>query len=136
MPLIPGRRTSNMRHSALRGWSEFKNSSAEANTLTSRLTDLISRSNDLRTGISSLIYEITSAISSPLYYNRRMEQDLLHLSGGSTGLRVVAGSPLRTEGRSLEIVDFTFGETTDVSESSDSPPSSPDRAENQRPFCA
>src|SRR5262245_16012014 len=86
MPLIPGRRTSNMRHSALRVWSEFKNSSAEANTLTSRLTDLISRSSDLRTEISSSITEIRGAISPPLFYNRRIEQDLLHLSGGSTGL--------------------------------------------------
>src|SRR5271157_1899495 len=58
MPLIPGRRTSNMRQSALRGWVEFKNSSAEANRFTSKPADLISLCSDLRTEISSSTTEI------------------------------------------------------------------------------
>jgi len=58
MPLIPGSCTSNTRQSALRGWAEFKNSSAEANTSTSKPADLISLSSDLRIEISSSTTEI------------------------------------------------------------------------------
>src|SRR5271165_5561863 len=72
MPLIPGRRTSNMRQSALRGFSEFKNSSADANTATSRRTDLISLSSDFRTEISSSTTEMRGVIKA-LHY--------LHYSG-------------------------------------------------------
>jgi len=61
MPLKPGRRTSNMRQSPLRAWSEFKNSSAEANTFTSKRADLISRSSDRRTEISSSTTETKGA---------------------------------------------------------------------------
>jgi hypothetical protein len=46
---IPGRRTSEIRQSASQVRSESKNSSAEANTLTSRRADRISLSSDLRT---------------------------------------------------------------------------------------
>jgi hypothetical protein len=56
-----------MRQSALRGWAEFKNSSAEANTSTSRPADLISLSSDLRIEISSSTIVIMG-IGLPLGY--------------------------------------------------------------------
>ena len=62
MPLIPGSRTSNMRQSAVRGCAEFKNSSAEANTLTSMPADLISLSSEMRTETSSSTTAIRGAI--------------------------------------------------------------------------
>ena len=68
MPLIPGRRTSNMSQSALPGCTAFKNSSAEAKTLTSRPADLISLSSDLRIEISSSTTAIRGAIEAlPLH---------------------------------------------------------------------
>src|SRR5271166_1862524 len=87
MPLIPGRRTSNMRQSALRGFSEFKNSSADANTATSRRTDLISLSSDFRTEISSSTTEMRGVIKALHYLHYSGEREnLLHLGGGSAGL--------------------------------------------------
>src|SRR5690242_19397456 len=87
MPLIPGRRTSNMRQAGLREWLESKNSSAEANTLTSRRTERISLSRDLRTETSSSTTETSGAMWAVIHSldNRRGEKNLLHLSGGSTG---------------------------------------------------
>jgi hypothetical protein len=85
MPLIPGRRTSNMRQSALLGSAEFKNPSAEANTLASRPADLISLSSDLRTEISSSTTEIRGAIEALPLHSSGGEVKPLHLSGGPTG---------------------------------------------------
>jgi hypothetical protein len=48
-PLIPGKLTSRTRQSGLRAGADFKKSSAEANSFTSRWTDLISLSSDFRT---------------------------------------------------------------------------------------
>jgi hypothetical protein len=46
----------------LRGWTEFKNSSAEADTLTSRPAELIRPSSDSRTEISSSTTATSGAI--------------------------------------------------------------------------
>jgi len=68
MPLIPGRRTSNMRQSVLLGSVELRNSSAEANTRTSSPTDLISLSSDLRIEISSSTTVIRGTFSLSLFF--------------------------------------------------------------------
>lgn len=53
MPLISGRRTSHMRQSTFRGCFPGRNSSTEANALTSRLMVRISLSGDPRTEMAS-----------------------------------------------------------------------------------
>jgi len=74
MPLIPGKPTSSMRQSGLRGGAEFKNSSAEANTFTFRRTDLISLSSDLRTETSSSTTATRGAILMLLFLHTKGEE--------------------------------------------------------------
>src|SRR5208282_3724514 len=55
---MPGIQTSSIRQSASPSWSEFTNSSAEANVLTANPTDLTSPQSASRTDSSSSIIEI------------------------------------------------------------------------------
>src|SRR5271169_4861334 len=64
MPLIPGMRTSSIRQSALRSWSKFKNSSAEANTFTANPTDLRNPQRASRTDSSSSTIEIRAGAAT------------------------------------------------------------------------
>src|SRR5688572_1559882 len=74
MPLIPGKPTSSIRQSGLGSGAESKNSSAEANALTSRRTDLISLPSDLRTETSSSTTATRGVILLlPFLHSRREE---------------------------------------------------------------
>src|SRR6516225_1649378 len=97
MPLISGRRTSNMRQSALREWFEFKNSSAEANRFTSRPADLISLCSDLRTEISSSTTETRDILkTSRVWITCGGRRNLLHLGVVLQIQAPLAGSSPRT----------------------------------------
>jgi hypothetical protein len=136
MPLMPGRRTSNMRQSALRGCAEFKKSSAEANTLTSRPADLIRLSSDSRTEISSSTTAARGAIAvTHLMDTTGQRKNLLHL-GTRFGCLSPAARRSLQEGTEFPIVDTGLGLTAYASGSPGSPPSSPDLPENRRAFCA